>query len=121
MGDEATQTAGDAGEKSQGELDAAAEAAKAAGKPKTRYMVLWSRVPQEEDHEYRWLEIGWYEAHSQAGARKLAGTDENSGTHGRIVDAAKEGPIQLRAIPESSWPAKVEASAVETTHALVIR
>lgn len=92
-----------------------------AADDRTRYMVLWAKVPQEDDHEYRWLELGWYKAHSQAAARKAAGFDEESGQHGRIVDAAKQGPVQLRAIPESSWPQDVEASEVKTTHALVIR
>lgn len=124
MADEDTTT--EPGAEAQAALDEAQGKGRSSGAPKkrTRYVVLWAKVPAEDDDRppaYR--EIGRYAAHSGQDARRQAVNDEQSGVHAQLQDAAKDEGVLLRSSPEGSWggpDAEAERVRVEMTPQLIV-
>lgn len=88
----------------------------AEAKEPTSYMVLYSRVldqePERPDLPIAWFEIGWYEAHSANGAAARARDDQESGHYAAMFDAGKRGGVRIRAIAKRSWPDDVDVQEI---------
>jgi hypothetical protein len=86
-------------------------------KARTRYRVIWARMPGEDDDaaefEFRYRELatateatddlGFYETTNADTAKRRAFADEAQAGHAALQRAAEEFGVVLRAIPASSW------------------
>jgi hypothetical protein len=93
-------------------LEPDTKAEEASSKP--TYMVLYAPVPEDPDHDPRYREAGYREAHDGDQACRLA--READDEHGAAIrKAAGERGVYLRGISARTWKADAKPAKVKTT------